>query len=218
MINRRIFRLPLIKPTLALLLCASFAISVVQAKEVDPLLVKALHQATVDETSQTTDLQKLRWLSQMSAKLERQIPNPFYRVRLLKSVFQEAHNFGLDPQLVLAIIDIESSFNRYAESSAGAQGLMQVMPFWKSVLKQPDADLFNPLTSIQFGCEILRKYLDRYDNAIDALAAYNGSLGRTQYTNKVLRLHKSRWEYTEDNYTEEDQIRVAATDLPQTGG
>lgn len=199
------------------LLLASVCTSTANSSDVDPLLIKALHQATADENEQTTDLQELRWLSRMSEKIERQIRDPFYRVRLLKTVFQEANNLGLDPQLVLAIIDIESSFNRYAVSNAGAQGLMQVMPFWKQVLDKPNADLFNPLVSIQFGCEVLRRYLDRYESTEDALAAYNGSLGRSKYSDKVLHWYKERWQYEEDSYSPENQIRVAVSDLPDAG-
>ena len=183
------------------------------AKAVDPVLVRALHQATRDEIAQTTDLDSLAWLSSMSTHLEKRIPDPFYRVRLLKTVYTEAHSHGLDPQLVLAVMDIESNFNRYALSSAGAQGLMQVMPFWKEELNQPDADLFNPLTSIRFGCTILRRYMDKYSNTENALAAYNGSYGRKIYSNKILHRWESRWHFKEDIYNSSKQINVAGGDL-----
>ena len=195
-----------------LLIIAIWAIPML-VQAVDPILVKALHQATHDESSQTTDLDSLAWLSSMSSRLERRIPDPFYRVRLLKTVFQEAQSHGLDPQLVLAVIDIESNFNRYALSSAGAQGLMQVMPFWKEVLDEPNADLYNPLTSIRFGCIILRRYMDRFSTTEDALAAYNGSYGRTIYSDKILRRWNSRWQYKEDIYDSSSLIKVAVGDL-----
>lgn len=195
-----------------LLIIAIWAIPML-VQAVDPILVKALHQATHDESSQTTDLDSLAWLSSMSSRLERRIPDPFYRVRLLKTVFQEAQSHGLDPQLVLAVIDIESNFNRYALSSAGAQGLMQVMPFWKEVLDEPNADLYNPLTSIKFGCTILRRYMDRFSTTEDALAAYNGSYGRTIYSDKILRRWNSRWQYKEDIYDSSSLIKVAVGDL-----
>ena len=171
------------------------------ADDVDPALIQALKQATHDIREQTTDVDSLVWLSSMSENIERRIPNPFYRVRLLKTVASEAERAGLDPQLVLAVIDIESNFNRHALSHAGAQGLMQVMPFWKEVYGKPEDDLFNPLVSLRYGCTILRHYLDKYPDATTALAAYNGSLGRDVYPNKIYARLKRDWQFKEDKYS-----------------
>ena len=176
---------------------------------IDPALVQALKQATHDIRERTTDLDSLMWLSSMSERLERRIKNPFYRVRLLKSIYTEAEIAGLDPQLVLAVIDIESNFDRHALSHAGAQGLMQVMPFWKDVYGRPNDDLFNPLISLRYGCTILRHYMDRYESPTDALAAYNGSLGRDTYPNKVMRRLRSRWQFTQDPYSPQDGPKIA---------
>ena len=173
-------------------------------------LIPALHQATRDVQSQSTDLDALMWLSSMSERLKRKIKDPFYRVRLLKHIYAEAEKQGLDPQLVLAVIDIESGFDRHAESRAGAQGLMQVMPFWKEVYGRPDDDLYHPLVSLTYGCRILRHYMDRHENLADALAAYNGSLGRTTYSDKIFRRLKSRWQYQPDSYSSQQQTRIAA--------
>lgn len=181
-----------------------------RAQNVDHGLVQALYQATRNVHDRTTDLDTLLWLSDMSSRLEDKIPNPFYRIRLLKNVIVEAEREGLDPQLVLAVIDIESSFNRYALSSAGAQGLMQVMPFWKDVFERPGDDLYNPLISLRYGCRILRHYLDRHDNPADALAAYNGSLGRDTYPNKIFRRLKSRWQYQGDPLSNNTRSQLAA--------
>ncbi len=183
------------------LLAFACATATARADGVDPALIQALKQATHDIQEQTTDLDSLVWLSAMSENLERRIPNPFYRVRLLKSVASEAERAGLDPQLVLAVIDIESNFDRYAVSHAGAQGLMQVMPFWKEVHGNKEDDLFNPLVSLRYGCTILRHYLDRYPDAKTALAAYNGSLGRDRYPNKVFARLNRDWTFTEDKYS-----------------
>lgn len=196
-------------------LFSNVAISSVFANDVDPLLVKALQHATTDEVTQTINLEELRWLSRMSVQLEidDRVPDPFYRIRILQTVKQEALNVGLNPQMVLAVMDIESNFNRYAVSRSGALGLMQIMPFWKEVLGEPEADLFNPLTNIRFGCEILRRYMDRYSNIEDALAGYNGSLGRKTYSDKILRRYNSRWVYNADEYLDENEINIAVSEL-----
>lgn len=196
----------------ALLLCATSptqAQSQQSEQRVDPALIQALKQATHDIREQTTDLDALLWLSNMSERLERRISNPFYRIRLLKSVYAEAEIAGLDPQLVLAVIDIESNFDRHALSHAGAQGLMQVMPFWKEVYGRPDDDLYNPLISLRYGCTILRHYMDKYATTHEALAAYNGSLGRDVYPDKVFRRLKSRWQFKQDPYSNSIGPKIA---------
>lgn len=212
------FNHPLIRSTGLLLLLLSNSFTPAAANNADPVLIKALHQATRDYASQTTDLDSLAWLSSMSDRLKQRIPDPFYRVRLLKTVSYEAQRLGLDPQLVLAVMDIESNFDRYAISRAGAQGLMQIMPFWKDVFKEPDADFFNPFVSIRYGCAILRHYMDRYTNTEQALAAYNGSLGRTTYSDKVLRRLRSGWQFKDDIYNTGSQVKVAVTNGLIPGG
>ena len=174
-----------------------------QAEPVDPALVQALKQATSDIQEQTIDLDSLLWLSSMSERIDKRIKNPFYRIRLLEAIHAEAEMAGLDPQLVLAVIDIESNFDRYATSHVGAQGLMQVMPFWKDIYGKPNDDLYNPLISLRYGCTILRHYLDRHDNTQDALAAYNGSLGRSTYPDKIMRRLTSRWQFEADAYSKQ---------------
>lgn len=179
------------------------------AQQTDPALIQALHQATRNIKEQATDLDALVWLSSMSERLEHRIADPFYRIRLLKTIYAESAIAGLDPQLVLAVMDIESNFDRYALSRAGAQGLMQVMPFWKDVYESPEDDLFNPLVSLRYGCSILRHYIDRHPNLHDALAAYNGSLGRSTYPDKIMRRLKSRWQYTGDKYSKQQDTKIA---------
>ena len=114
-------------------------------------------------------------------------------------------------------MDIESGFNRYALSSAGAQGLMQIMPFWKEIYGKPNDDLYNPLVSLRYGCTILRHYIDKYGNLRDALAAYNGSLGRPTYPDKILRRLKSRWQFKNDVYSRADEPKVAIDEFPESG-
>ena len=177
----------------------------------DPDLVQALQQATRDTQDKTTDLDYLVWLADMSEKITKRVPNAFYRIRLLETVHKQAKIEGLDPLLVLAVMDVESNFNRFAESHVGAQGLMQVMPFWKKEIGHPDDDLFNPIVNIEYGCKILRHYLDRYKKPVKALAAYNGSIGRTKYPDKVYRRIAKQWNFKEDIYSnkpEDDLVKV----------
>jgi soluble lytic murein transglycosylase-like protein len=127
-----------------------------------------------------------RWLLEMSARLERRIPDVTTRVELLKTVHYEATRAGLDPQLVLGLIQVESGFKKYAVSSVGARGLMQVMPFWVKVIGDKDHNLFHLRTNLRYGCTILRHYLDiENGNLFRALGRYNGSLGRPEYPNMV---------------------------------
>ena len=188
---------------------AGLASQQTRAETVDPSLIEALHQATRDIQEQTTDLNALVWLSSMSEKLDARILNPFYRIRLLEAVHREAERAGLDPQLVLAVIDVESGFDRHAVSRVGAQGLMQVMPFWKEIHGTPQDDLFNPLVSLRYGCTILRHYIDKYKSLEKGLAAYNGSLGRKKYPNKVLGRMNGRWRYKLDTYDNDFQPKMA---------
>lgn len=195
---------------LILMLCCTPVLAN-NSSNVDPALIAALKQATHDIHEGRTDLDSLVWLSSMSEKLETRIPNPFYRVRLLKAVHSEARRVGLDPQLVLAVIEVESNFKRYATSRVGAQGLMQVMPFWKEIYGQPEDDLYNPLVSLRYGCTILKHYIDKYESVDDALAAYNGSLGRKKYPNLVNNRLKKSWQFKEDEYSKPKQNRQVAT-------
>jgi soluble lytic murein transglycosylase-like protein len=133
------------------------------------------------------------WLTDMSQRLERRIPDAQYRIELLKNIHYEAKRAGLSPELVLAIIDVESAFNPYAISSAGAQGLMQVMPFWLKEIGRPGDNLFHIQTNLRFGCTILKFYLDRERNNLQAaLKRYNGTK-KPHYGQKVDRVFQARW-------------------------
>ena len=126
------------------------------------------------------------WLDAMSARLAKRVPDEFVRKRLLTAIHYEAKRAGLDPQLVLGLIYVESGFNRYAISSAGARGLMQVMPFWVRQIGSNRHNLFDVHTNLRFGCTILRHYLDiEKGDLFRALGRYNGSLGRPEYPNAV---------------------------------
>ncbi|WP_330925923.1 lytic transglycosylase domain-containing protein [Candidatus Sororendozoicomonas aggregata] len=135
------------------------------------------------------------WFTDMSARMARFIKSPEKRREILKRVRQEAERVRLKPGLILAIIHTESSFNRFAVSSAGAQGLMQVMPFWKQEIGQPDDNLIRIGTNLRYGCTILRHYLSiEKGNLTRALARYNGSLGKRHYPEKVYTNWETYWQ------------------------
>src|SRR5260221_6735092 len=120
-----------------------------------------------------------KWLSEMSQRLEKRIPDRKERVELLKTLQYEATRAGLDPQLVLGVLEVESGFRKYAVSHAGARGYMQVMPFWTGAFKRPRDNLFSLRTNLRYGCVILRYYLDlERGDYFRALGRYNGSLGQ----------------------------------------
>lgn len=144
------------------------------------------------------------WLTEMSERLRRILPSwsPYYqdsalRRDLLKSVHYEATRAGLDPQLVLAVIHAESAFRKYAISTAGARGLMQVMPFWVGLIGNDRDNLFDMRTNLRYGATILRHYLwDREKgDMFRALGRYNGSLGKARYPRIVYRKLEQYWEY-----------------------
>ena len=126
------------------------------------------------------------WLIEMSRRLERRIPDAAYRADFLKTVHYEAKRAGLDPLLVLGVIEVESRFRKYAISTAGARGYMQVMPFWVNLIGVRENNLFHLSTNLRYGCTILRHYLDiEKGNLYRALGRYNGSLGKPEYPNLV---------------------------------
>ena len=136
------------------------------------------------------------WLAEMSQRLAKRVPDVAYREELLKSVHYEATRAGLDPQLVMGLIHVESGFKKYAVSSVGARGFMQVMPFWVKSIGSPDQNLFHLRLNLRYGCTILRHYLDKeHGNLYRALGRYNGSLGKPQYPNLVLGAWKRNYQY-----------------------
>ena len=143
-------------------------------------------------------VEKAQWLAEMSARLPtHNKPTPRERTEFLKTVHYESQRAGLDPQLVLGLITVESNFRKYAISSAGARGYMQVMPFWTKVIGDGDAKkLFDMRVNIRYGCLILRHYLDiERGDMYMALGRYNGSRGRPEYPNAVFAAAKSKWLY-----------------------
>ncbi len=134
------------------------------------------------------------WLADMSRRLERQINDPGERMRILTRVHHEAAIAGLEPELVLAVIEVESNFDTYAVSVAGALGLMQIMPFWRDEIGRPDDNLIHLETNLRYGCTILKFYLDKENGDLRrALGRYNGSLGQRKYPNKVIDKLSGKW-------------------------
>jgi len=162
--------------------------------EVDPALKDRLAVAIADSNGFDDKFGATVWFTDMALRLDRRVPDPGERMEILQHVHHEALKAELDPELVLAVIDIESAFDRWAISVAGARGLMQVMPFWLDELDVPDDNLFDIKTNISMGCTILKYYLDMENgNLTPALARYNGSTGKTWYSEKVLGRLSSRW-------------------------
>jgi soluble lytic murein transglycosylase-like protein len=165
----------------------------------------ALSKAVADSAAPrivTRDPQEAEaWLAAMSERLKRFMPDPAERRDFLVTVHYEATRAGLDPQLVLGLIQVESGFRKYAVSSASARGYMQVMPFWVKLIGSPEHNLFHLRTNLRYGCTILRHYLDMENgNLFRALGRYNGSLGEATYPNMVLAAWKTRWAWNEGEH------------------
>jgi len=134
------------------------------------------------------------WLVDMSARLARFVDDPQHRLELLRDIHAAAAQAELPPELVLSVIEVESHFDRFAVSSAGAQGMMQVMPFWKDEIGRPDDNLTLNQTNLAYGCRILQFYLQRERGKLHkALARYNGSVGSRVYSDKVYRAWRRHW-------------------------
>ena len=158
----------------------------------------ALHAAVSDHAAPEPEFpslaEKQSWLAEMSQRLARRMPDRTQRLDLIKTVYYEAKRAGLDPQLVLGLIQVESGFRKYAVSQAGARGYMQVMPFWVKLIGQKDNDLFHLRMNLRYGCTILRHYLDiEHGDLFRALGRYNGSLGQPEYPNMVRAAWERQW-------------------------
>ncbi len=163
--------------------------------------VKSLMQRSIRDSAPprltfASEADAQAWLAEMSRRLEKRIPDREFRLEFLRTVHYEATRAGLDPQMVLGLIQVESGFRKYAISSAGARGLMQVMPFWVKHIGEDGHNLFHLRVNLRYGCTILRHYLDvERGDLFRALGRYNGSLGRPEYPNLVLAAWKRHWTY-----------------------
>jgi soluble lytic murein transglycosylase-like protein len=161
----------------------------------DPRLRGILIAAVADASSFEDRFAAEVWLTDMSRRLARQVPDVHERLEILKIVHHEATTSDVPPELVLAVIDVESAFDRYAISSASALGLMQIMPFWVEEVGRNDKnDLFDIRFNILLGCRILKYYLDmEKGDLVRGLGRYNGSLGRRTYADRVIERLRTKW-------------------------
>jgi len=185
-----------------LLLIAGAAVA--GAQKYEPLAASvqaAMHSAVSDRrppaSSFRNSIEAVNWLEEMSGRLAKRMPNQESRLEFLRTVHYEATRAGLDPQLVLGLIQVESGFKKYAVSSAGARGYMQVMPFWVKLVGGKQDNLFHLRMNLRYGCTILKHYLDiEKGDLFRALGRYNGSLGRAEYPDAVRAAWEKQWHYT----------------------
>ena len=187
---------------LALLLAPLHALAGNQAEEALADSVRSSMQASIADRAvpylnfKSGPENGHKWLFEMSKRLEQRIPDRKQRTELLKTVQYEAIRAGLDPQMVLGLIQVESGFRKYAVSRSGARGYMQVMPFWIKLIGERHHNLFALRTNLRYGCVILRHYLDiEKGDLFRALGRYNGSLGRAEYPDAVHAAWRGRWKY-----------------------
>lgn len=187
-----------------LLLLAAPVFAGAQKEEMLSASVQTAMQRSISDAAEprlifSSPLEEQAWMTAMSGKLAKKIPDEFMRRKLLTAIHYEATRAGLDPQLVLGLIYVESGFNRYAISSVGARGLMQVMPFWVRQIGNNQQNLLDMHTNLRYGCTILRHYLDiENGDLFRALGRYNGSLGKPEYPNMVYGAWKSNFSWNWD--------------------
>lgn len=161
------------------------------SQEIDPELREALKQAFAESSSFEDRFAAEVWLTDMSGRTQRYVSNDLERIDILRTVHAEADRVELPVSLILGLIHTESLFNRFAVSVVGAQGLMQIMPFWKKEIGRSNDNLTNIQTNIRYGSTILKHYIKRSKgNLTEALARYNGSYGKVWYPEKVYRNQK----------------------------
>ena len=164
------------------------------SQQIDPRLRQILTEAINSSESFDDRFHAEVWLLDMSNRLKRFVKDEETRLAMLKQIHLEATRSDLQPELVLALIEVESHFDTYAISKSGAQGMMQIMPFWLDEIGRPDDNLIDMKTNLRMGCTILKYYMDMEKNNLHkALARYNGSAGSKVYSNKVLKALQYHW-------------------------
>jgi soluble lytic murein transglycosylase-like protein len=180
---------------LCLVLCA-LGVPAFADRQEDPELGKLLTQALSAEQCFEDKFAEQVWRAAMEPKLVKRVPDEQERAQILHHVYCEAQRLDLPPGLIMAVIDVESGFDRWAVSSAGAVGLMQIMPFWPRQLGMTNQELVRIPQNIRMGCTILKFYLEREKGDYTrALARYNGSVGRRTYSDLVLARLANRWHF-----------------------
>ena len=160
-------------------------------------LQRGLADTAVTRTAFRQVADETAWLKDMSSRLAKRMPDEAERLEFLTTLHWEASRAGVDPQLMLGLIQVESAFRKYAVSPVGARGYTQVMPFWAKAIGNPDHNLFQLRTNLRYGALILRHYIDiERGDLFRALGRYNGSLGRPEYPNLVVGAWKRHWDYT----------------------
>jgi len=158
------------------------------------LLIEAIAQADSFKDRYEAEVWLMDYRGRLASHTAKRIPDDTERVRLLKQIHYEAKRANIEPELVLAVIDVESRFNPWAISNVGAQGLMQIMPFWLNEIGRPNDSLFDMRTNLRMGCTILSYYLKMEKGSLPrALARYNGSVGSWKYPDLVFNALRSRW-------------------------
>lgn len=160
-------------------------------------LQRGLADTPITRTAFSNPADEAAWLKEMSRRLAKRMPDEAERLEFLTTLHWEASRAGVDPQLLLGLIQVESGFRKYAVSPVGARGYTQVMPFWVKAIGNPDHNLFQLRTNLRYGALILRHYIDiERGDYYRALGRFNGSLGRPEYPNLVVGAWKRHWDYT----------------------
>ncbi|MGE0622821.1 MAG: transglycosylase SLT domain-containing protein [Pseudomonadales bacterium] len=168
----------------------------IPGEQMDPVLLDKLAETLAASHGETDRFDAQVWLMASEQRLTRYMEDPGERLELLQLVYRESQRTDLDPDLVLAVMQVESHFDRFAISRVGAQGLMQIMPFWKNELGRPLDNLTEVETNIIYGTTILAHYLEvSRGDLIDALARYNGSRGRLDYPELVVAAWRKVWRH-----------------------
>ena len=159
-------------------------------------LQRGLADTAVTRTAFRQITDEAAWLKEMSRRLAKRMPDESERMEFLTTLHWEASRAGVDPQLMLGLIQVESGFRKYAVSPVGARGYTQVMPFWVKAIGNPDHNLFQLRTNLRYGALILRHYIDiERGDLYRALGRFNGSLGRPEYPTLVVGAWKRHWDY-----------------------